>query len=264
VEHITREHVEAWIQHLRQSRKAQTAANRYNSLHVFFKYLVDEDVIPRSPMEKMHSPRVDREDEAVLTDHEIEKLLAVCAVDAKRGNRFEGYRDAAILRVLIDTGCRVSELVGVMLERDGRREAGDLDLDLHSVYLHEAKNKRPREVGLSNSTENALDRYMRLRAKHSRARLPNLWIGSKGPIGAAGVRQILDRRAKQAGVRSIHPHLFRHTAAHYFKSVGGSDEGLMRQFGWKSMEMAMRYGASAASERSLNEHRRISPGDRFK
>ena len=58
VPNIRREHVEAYIRNLMGvGRSEATVGLRYRSLRVFFNYMVAEDLVPVSPMAKMHSPR---------------------------------------------------------------------------------------------------------------------------------------------------------------------------------------------------------------
>ncbi|MEU1395919.1 tyrosine-type recombinase/integrase [Micromonospora zamorensis] len=91
-----------------------------------------------------------------------------------------------------------------------------------------------------------------------------LWFRARGkPLTASGLYQMLERRAKQAGIGHIHPHQLRHTSAHNWRVAGGSESDAMVLFGWVSPEMPRRYGRSAEVERAQMAARRISPADRL-
>lgn len=170
------------------------------------------------------------------------------------GKTFGERRDTAILRLLLDSGLRRAELADIKLS--------DLDLDSQTILVL-GKGSRPRQVPHGRKTVQVLDRYLRVRSTHPDSDLPWLWLGEKGRLTSWGIAQAVERRAKQAGVEHANLHRFRHTAAHQWFSQEGSENGAMQNFGWRSRQMLVRYGASAAAERAREEHRRLSPADRL-
>jgi integrase len=115
-------------------------------------------------------------------------------------------------------------------------------------------------IGAKATTE--LDRYLRQRRRHKAADSPMLWLGSSGPISGDLVRKILHKRCDQAGIARIHPHQFRHTAAHMWLLNKGQEQDLARIAGWTpGSVMLARYGASAASERAREAHKTFGAGD---
>jgi site-specific recombinase XerD len=247
--HIAREHVEAYLADMIDRLSPATAAKHYRSLQQLFRWLAEDGEVPRSPMERMRPPAVPEQPVPVITEDELAKLLAVCA-----GNTFENRRDAAIIRLFLDTGMRAGELIGLKVD--------DLDFD-HDVAVVMGKGRRGRAAPFGAKTADVLRRYLRARARHPLARRPELWLGKKGSMTDSGVRQMLERRAADAGIENLHPHRFRHTFAHRWLVEGGQEQDLMRLAGWRSREMLGRYGARAADERAREAHRRMGLGDKL-
>jgi hypothetical protein len=82
------------------------------------------------------------------------------------GPEFEERRDAAIVRVFLDTGARLAEVAGIGLE--------DVDLDDQSIRVL-GKDRRERFLPIGARTLKALDRYFRVRVRHAHASEPWLW-----------------------------------------------------------------------------------------
>ena len=80
--------------------KPSTCSLNFRALQQFFGWLVREE-IDRTPMERMRPPQVPESPVPVLSDDQLRALLASC-----EGKGFVERRNTAIIRLLVDTGCR--------------------------------------------------------------------------------------------------------------------------------------------------------------
>lgn len=258
---VNREHVEHFFVTMQERPNARTGkplsaayvAKYYRSLQQFFRWLEEvEGEIKVSPMAKMTPPTVPEQPVAVLTEPQLKLLLATT-----KGKTFEQLRDRALMFLFIDTGARCGEIAPVKVD--------DFDFDADVVDVM-GKGRRGRALPFGATTGEALRRYFRARARHPAAgKTDAAWVGrgKNGALTEWGIRQMLNRRAEDAGIPKIHPHMFRHTFAHRWLAEGGQEQDLMRLAGWRSREMLSRYGASAADERARNAHRQANLIDRL-
>lgn len=117
---VVRANVQGFITDQLSKHTAGTANSRYAGLRAFFNFAVAEEIIEKTPMRGMHAPSMPQEPVPLLSIDQMRKLL-----DAGGGKSLADRRDTAIIRLLIDTGMRRAELMGL--------EIDDLLLDQHLI-----------------------------------------------------------------------------------------------------------------------------------
>jgi integrase len=130
------------------------------------------------------------------------------------------------------------------------------------AVVRRGKGGKGRVVPFSPQTAAAIDRYLRTRRAHRLADTGQLWLGKGGQtFGYHGLDVTLKARAELAGIKGFHIHLLRHTAATRWLRANGSEQGLMAVAGWTKHDMLNRYTKASASERAVDESRRLNLGD---
>jgi site-specific recombinase XerD len=247
---LTRDAVQAHIAGmLGAGSEPNTARLRLASLRAFTRWLADDGEIDDDPLLGMRPPKLTAKVTAALTDDQLRLLLKACA-----GKTLRDRRDEAIVRLMLETGLRAGEVIGL--------HTTDLDLPRGLVTVRRGKGGKGRIAPFSSQTAAALDRYLRARRSHRRADDPALWVGVGGKgFGYHGLNDTLRDRARSAGIDGFHLHLLRHTAATRWLRAGGSEQGLMSVAGWSTRSMIDRYTGASAAERAAAEARSLNLGD---
>jgi len=245
VESITREHIEAYFDSLyERNLQPSSIAKHYRDLRQIFRFLVEDDEIPTSPMAKIKAPAVPDKPVPLVADDVLDKLLA-----SLRGKRdFMARRDYALIHMLRATGTRRSEIMGVTMDA--------IDHD-HMVIHVMGKGRKERPVPYDSVAADALRYYLRARRTHPLAGESALWLGHRRPLTGQGLDLMIKRRLKAAGLPALHPHQFRHTLAHKWLINGGQEGDLMKLTGWTTRAMVQKYGAVAATDRMVAAYREM-------
>jgi site-specific recombinase XerD len=255
-EQVGSQDIQQWMTWLPDRYSSAYASNQYRALQQFFKWLAAEDQLP-DPMAGLQPPRVTDKLVPVFTGEELTRLEQACA-----GRTFAQHRDTAIIAVFRATGIRLAELAGLRYD-PGDPRCSDIDLWQREITVR-GKGGKPRIVRIvriGHQAARSLDRYIRARSRHAQAWRPRLWlgVGSREPLTAAGIYQLITRRGQQCDV-DAYPQRFRHHFSHTWLDRGGPEGDLMDLNGWASPQMLRRYGASARSARARRTYDRIMTG----
>lgn len=202
--------------------KETTMQVKVTYLQSFFKWLTDEEMIDKDPSRKLPRIRVPQRLRNALTIEEVEKLRMAC-IDV---------RERAILEMLLATGCRLSELIGMNIE--------DLNFKDNSIRVI-GKGNKERIVFFNPRTKVHLDKYLENRKGNSDA----LFVGSRKPynrLGSRAVEKIINKIATRAGFdKAVFPHLFRHTMASLGLQAGANIVAIQSLLGHSSVTTTERY-----------------------
>jgi len=122
-------------------------------LRSFGRYVANVGATGRDPADWIKIKRHDREAPSFLSPAEVKALLK--AVATRKGEAAE--RDLVMLRVLLGTGIRLAELVGL--------DIGDVRLDEKQLRIRRAKGGKPQVRFLNTELRAVLRKYVQRRRK---------------------------------------------------------------------------------------------------
>ena len=174
----------------------------------FFTYFKLRDV-PCLPPFFIRIPRVNQKSHRAITEGEYNKIISVIP-----SNEFLFLRDLVMIRLLWDTGVRVSELCDM--------ELSNIDENKTSAVISTKKTGKKRIIVWSEETHELLMKYMPIRLQlHNVNKATALFIGTEKGKGwsARLTSRSVQRRVmyyvNRAGIKEkITPHSFRHGWAH--------------------------------------------------
>ena len=217
----------------------------------FFGWVVSEGFMQESPTKKIKINKPKVKVIKPYTAEEIKRMIAVCDYDYERNAKFLGSRNKAIILVLLDSGVRLSELIGMKLE--------DVNTSNGNIRVM-GKGSKERVVRIGKVAQKALWRYL-MHCPDSGCR--ELWLSEeKRPLSCGGVQCFVRRLKERAGINgSGSVHRFRHTFALNFLRVDKNVFNLQYLLGHSELEMVRRYTATLGMEDALKAHEKASPAD---
>ena len=209
--------LKAYFQSLdRRDAKASTAARRLSCLRQFYRFLYLEGHREDDPTAKLESPRQGRPLPKVLSEAEVDSLLAASHEDGTP----EGIRLTCLLELLYATGLRVSELVSLP----------DRAIRGHQEFMIiKGKGGKERLVPLPRPAREAIAAYQAVRGEFltkGQKSSPFLFCstGKSGYLTRQRTGQLLKQLAIRAEIDpdKVSPHVLRHAFASHLLGRGAN------------------------------------------
>ena len=247
---LMKEHIRAYLREQRSRRKLAPASMKVIvvALRHFFGHLKREGLIEHDLSAALDLPKLDRLLPGLLSEAEVERLLATPFADTPFG-----LRDRALLEVLYASGLRAGEITGLRLENYLREE---------KLLRVIGKGNRERVVPVGEKAVAALDRWLAkgrpLLVKPKTG--GEIFLGEHGRrLTTARVWQIVQEMAKLAGLqKKIWPHLLRHSFATHLLNHGADLRAIQEMLGHASLATTQVY-THVDQARLKQIHRQFHP-----
>jgi integrase/recombinase XerD len=244
---------EARVPHTGTPLSTATIQGYIRVLKAFFSWATREEYLKSNPMAAIAMPKSATKIINTFTDEQLAKLTDVCL----RSN-VNGHRDLTILLLFLDSGLRVSELVGIQLD--------DVNLREGCITIRQGKGQKERVIPIGSIVQKSLWKYTNLyRPRPITDNITSLFLTNSGlPLTRNGIQQMMRRLARRAGISGVRcsPHTFRHTFSKRYLTNGGDVFSLQRILGHSSLASVRIYLNLFACD-IKKQHVRFSPVDRL-
>jgi len=244
---VTSNSIRAYLASLSARRTAGGIHAAYRSIRTFLRWCAREYEMGEllHLIERIKGPKRPQELLEPLDQNVFTALLATCERD------WLGDRDRAIFMALLDTGCRANEFLAIDRE--------DVDLAAGSVIIRHGKGNKHRVTFMGKRTLKDVMRYLRRRDDTA----DPLWISAEGTrLTYDGLRSMVTRRSRRAGVGAPSLHSFRRSFALLCLRNHMDVYSLQKLMGHADLTVLRRYLAQT-SEDLQEAHARASPVDRL-
>ena len=243
---ITNIDIAGWIVAERKRGLADASIlARHRAIKIFLNWCVEYELLARSPL-KMKSPKVRNQIPRVASLASIQKLLSM-PVDS-----WVGYRNRALVHILLDTGIRIGEALSLQVIH--------VNLDTRLALVPAQKDGEARPVPFTKHCAETISDYLTHRPLCAWSRW--LFLGSLhgdpvGKLTTGGARLMLKRFCRLAHVAYINPHSIRHLFATKALNDGIRVEIVSRILGHASVDLTLKIYAKLLTETMQREYENL-------
>ena len=212
-----------------KGKSAATVTRSLASLKCFYNWMVSAGLREDNPAQGAKSIKVERKLPQILTNQEVELLLAQPqCVDQK------GYRDHAMLELLYATGIRVSELISLDVEH----------VNLAAGFIRCFSKNKERTIPLYPGAVKAISDYVRnVRPQLAVEGEHALFVNMNGErMSRQGFWKIIKSYQEKAGIKTdITPHTLRHSFAAHLLANGADLRSIQEMLGHSDISSTQIY-----------------------
>ncbi|BDU50049.1 site-specific tyrosine recombinase/integron integrase [Haliovirga abyssi] len=193
---VTEDDILRYIEKLKQGKES-TLLRKVTSIRTFYTYLFKSGKIDEIPTENLDNLKKSSYMPEVLSLDEIKSIIL--AIDSS----LRGKRDKLILQLLVATGARISEILGLKIE--------DIDENMQFIKI-KGKGNKLRIIPLYKEISEEVYFYLK-NIRNKIAKDPLSFLLFDG-VSRTTFWKRVKIYAKNAGIKkNVYPHIFRHSMA---------------------------------------------------
>lgn len=219
---ITKDHLEAFLKKLdTDNYTPKSVSRKINSIKTFFRYLKGETLITDDPAVSLDHPKFESKPPRILSKLEYRALRDACKDDV---------RIYAIVELFLQTGVRIGELAGLMVE----------DVKDTELFIRAQEGHGERSVPLNKAAKEAVATYLKNRKENGKSNA--LFTTKTGnQLLIRNIRTAIDRYFRIAGIEGAKVNDLRHTFIAHHLIGGTSIQSLSKLVGHKRSSTTEKY-----------------------
>lgn len=243
IEELTPTILRNYILQLEGKRNAGGRLVSFRAIHTFLNWVWDElELESRNPISKLQAPKVSADPQPGIALENIQRMVEACTGT-------QAQRDKALLLSLLDSGARAFEILALKI--------GDVNLLTGEITIRRGKGGKARAAFLGQRARKEMRKY--LKKREGLVSGSPLFATDEGePLTYWGLRQILRRVAKRAGVPVSGAHDFRRAFCLALLRQGVDLVSISRLMGHKDINLIRRYANQNIGDLQL-VHQKASP-----
>jgi len=199
---------------------SRSVARIISSIRAFYRFLILDNALKKSPVENISSPKTWLSLPKVLKISEVENLL-----NQPNEKKVHGIRDKSMMELLYATGLRVSELIKLKLDAPNLEDG---------FLICKGKGGKERIIPMGGLAVVALKRYLNVsRPKLLKRESEFLFLSQQGkPFTRQGFWKKLKKYAQKVGLEEkASPHILRHSFATHLLEKGADLRSVQSMLG---------------------------------
>jgi len=225
VKDVNFQFVRSWIARLLSNNISARSVNRkITTLKTYFRFLLQENMIKQSPMQKIISPKTSKKLPVFVEEIKMDELLN----EIDFGEGFLAQRDRLILELFYFTGIRLSELINLRNK--------DIDFS-NSTILVLGKRNKERLIPLIS------DIVSKIKELNTSNKSPFLFTTEEGKqISTKQVYRLVNKYLSMVtSLDKKSPHILRHTFATHMLNNGADINAIKELLGHANLSATQAY-----------------------
>lgn len=205
VSEVKEEKIYEYVEKIGEKLKRNSVLRKVSSIRTFYKFCYLNKMVKEDPTGMLKSLKREKRLPEVLTLKEVKQIIDNC------NHSPEGSRDKLIIKLLIATGARISEILNLKI-----RDVENQDYEFIKVL---GKGSKYRIVPIYNSLEKEIKSFIENDRPHLKKSDETFKLFPS--IRRENFWKRLKEIAEKVGIeKNIYPHIFRHSVATVLLSNG--------------------------------------------